>query len=691
MPASGRGRGLWHAFWPWAALAVIAAAAAAAAGWRITSDGLEVFYAAAVRSMAGNWHDFWYASSDPHGTFSLDKLPGPFWVQALSVRAFGLSVWAMVLPQVVWTVLTVVALFVTVRRIAGPVAGLAAAALFAISPVTAMSARGNVGDPLFVLLSVLAADAVLRAVGGRPRWLLVAAVWAGLAFQVKMAEAWLLAAVLALAYLIAGPAGTGFAGGPGFAGGLWRRAARLAGAAPVLAVVSLAWMVFVALTPARSRPYADGSEHNSVFAQVFDYNGIARFSSGSAHAFGMRYLAKPSAASVEYLRRVEAVSASPASQSHPAWDRLLTAPVAQLTGWLLVPALVIAVAAVVAVCRARGQQQRRAHAPLLVWGLWLLVFMVVFSVSRDVQAYYFTILTPAIAALCALAIPGLRPRSRPLPRLPGVRLRGARLPGVRLRSARLPAARRRALAVAGGVTVAALCSAGILAEAGPPWRWAGAAAGGTALAAGAGALALTASRSGAGRAAMIAARVLLALTAAAGLAGPLVADGWGLAYRAGPFDSLLTPDGTFADLAPSVAAELREYHGYGGAILPQMPASRWRQFQQVGQEQNRLIPPGKWLAVYASTAASAIVLGGARRVLPIGGFTGLAPVPTAAQLTRMLDENLIVFAITPGPEDTRWNDPRVQAIVRHCLPGGISGDAAAPRGWDCRRSPSARP
>ncbi|MBO0824821.1 MAG: glycosyltransferase family 39 protein, partial [Actinobacteria bacterium] len=146
--------------WAWPGLFVIAAIAGVADAWHITTDGIEVYYAAGVRSMAGSWHDFWYGAFDPHGVISLDKLPGPFWVQALSVRAFGLSVWAMVLPQVVWSVLTVVVLFVAVRRVAGQAAGLAAAAILAISPVTIMSAHGNLGDPLFVLLSVLSADAV---------------------------------------------------------------------------------------------------------------------------------------------------------------------------------------------------------------------------------------------------------------------------------------------------------------------------------------------------------------------------------------------------------------------------------------------------------------------------------------------------------------------------------------------------
>src|SRR3954447_11610727 len=71
-------------------LVVGCAIAALACAWSLDRDPLEPYYAAAVRSMAGNWHDFALGAFDPDGTISLDKLPGAFWVQALSVRLFGL-------------------------------------------------------------------------------------------------------------------------------------------------------------------------------------------------------------------------------------------------------------------------------------------------------------------------------------------------------------------------------------------------------------------------------------------------------------------------------------------------------------------------------------------------------------------------------------------------------------------------
>jgi 4-amino-4-deoxy-L-arabinose transferase-like glycosyltransferase len=625
--------------WAWLALLVIAAIAGAADAWDITTDGVETYYAAGVRSMAGSWHDFLYGAFDPHGMVSLDKLPGPFWVQALSVRAFGLSVWAMIWPQVLWSVLTVVVLFLAVRRVAGQAAGLAAAAILAISPVTIMSAHGNLGDPLFVLLGVLAADAAVRAIRGGGWWLALAAVWIGLAFQVKMAEAWLLAVPLAATYLLAGPTG------------LRRRVVRLAAAGSVLAVVSLGWLVFVTLTPAHDRPYADGSMHNSVFEQVFLYNGTGRF--GDQPAYGLGYQATPSAASVAYARQLAAFY-PPVYQSRPGWDRLLTAPVAQIAGWLLVPAAIIAIAGIIAASRARGQAARREHAPVMLWGLWLLTFTVILSSSDVVQSYYFAILSPAIAVLCAL--------------------------GGKAALDRFAVFRWR-MAFGAGVAVAALWSAAVLAEAGPSWREAAFAAGATALVTGAVAIGLIAG----GHLGRLA-RIALALTATAGLAAPLIADGWLLAHRAGPFDVPLSPGGTFAVSDPSLAEARIDHPGYGGTILPTMSAARWQQIQATGQQDQSDTPPGTWFAIYGS-AASTYVLGGVRQVLPIGGFTGSVPIPSSSQLTQMLADGQIAWAEIPGPGDMRFNDPRVQVIIRYCIQDDRFGDTTA-RGriYDCQQN-----
>ena len=169
-------------------------------GWRYAwgSDNayLEPFYGAAARSMAGSWHDFVFGAFDPAGTVTVDKLPGALWLQALSLRVLGFHVWAVVLPQIVEGVLTILVLYRAVRRPGRPGGGHPRRGRARGQPgMTVALNRGNVSDSLLILLTVLAADATSAALlSGRLRTLLLAGVWVGLAFQAKMMQAWLSAA-----------------------------------------------------------------------------------------------------------------------------------------------------------------------------------------------------------------------------------------------------------------------------------------------------------------------------------------------------------------------------------------------------------------------------------------------------------------------------------------------------------------
>src|SRR6201989_3069572 len=114
----------------------------------------------------------------------------------------------MVVPQVVEGVLAVLVLYRVVRRLAGPGAGLIAAAVLAVSPAAVALDRGNISDSLMIFLVLLAADAGCGALDDGRWWRLVlAGIWVGLAFQAKMLEAWLVLPALAVTYLVAGPDG----------------------------------------------------------------------------------------------------------------------------------------------------------------------------------------------------------------------------------------------------------------------------------------------------------------------------------------------------------------------------------------------------------------------------------------------------------------------------------------------------
>jgi len=359
--------------WARPLLLVLTAIAGVAYAWNATGN-LEIYYAAAVRSMSMSWHNFFFAAFDPAGTVTVDKLPGAFWVQALSVRLFGVHAWAIVAPQVAEGMASVLVLYRLVRRLAGPSAAILTAAVFVLCPATVALNRGNVPDTLMILLLLLAADATMRAaISGRLRSLVWAGVLVGLAFQAKMIEAWLVLPALALAYFVAA------------GGGSWRRAGRLGIAGLVTGAVSLSWMVVVALWPSASRPYVDGSANNSIFHQVFVYNGFGRLDQLSPDQLLTKAIGLP--------------FASPS----PGWHRLLTGALGHDTGWLI-PAALIALAGCLVAARREHGDSGLLRASAALWGTWLIVLLVAFSASSTINPYYTAALSPPIAALLGTGI-----------------------------------------------------------------------------------------------------------------------------------------------------------------------------------------------------------------------------------------------------------------------------------------------
>ena len=385
--------------WARPALLAIAAVAAVAYGWGMARASVEPFYGAAARSMSESWHDFIFGAFDPAGFVTVDKLPGALWVQALSLRVFGFHIWALVLPQVVEGVLTVLVLYRAVRRLAGPAAGLTAAAVLAVTPVTVLLGRGNVSDSLLILLLVLAADATSAALlTGSLRQLLLAGVWVGLAFQAKMIQAWLALPALAAAYLLAAPAAR-----------LRTRCAHVALAGLVTAVVSLSWMTAVSLVGSQSRPYVDGTPDDSVYTQVFDYNGLGRLTGNWVTVAG-----PPSPLVVAAAENGHSLTAETRGIK-ASWHRLLAGPfAASAAGCCRMAAASTARWA----CSSPGAARAgvtRLRAAVVLWGAWWLVLAVLFSAGTFINSYYVAALVPAVAALCGTGVAACGPRPWPSP------------------------------------------------------------------------------------------------------------------------------------------------------------------------------------------------------------------------------------------------------------------------------------
>jgi 4-amino-4-deoxy-L-arabinose transferase-like glycosyltransferase len=598
--------------WARPALLAIAATGAVAYAWGMNGAALEAFYGAAARSMSSSWHNFFFGAFDPAGTVSVDKLPGALWPQALSLRIFGFHVWAVVLPQVIEGVLTILVLYRAVRRLAGPAAGLLAAAVLATSPVTVALNRGNVADSLMILLLVLAADATSAAVhSGRLRTLLLAGAWVGLAFQAKMLVAWLVLPALAAAYLLAAPPR------------LRVRLGHLALAAAVTVVVSLSWMTVVSLVPAHDRPYVDGTQNDSLFSQVFDYNGIARLERGNVFAGA----GHPAA----FLVRLSEAGSAPTHAVKPGWDRLLGGVFGRDDGWLL-PAALIAAVAVLAE-RRRADRRDPLRAAVVLWGTWLVVLGAFFSAGGYPNSYYVAALVPAIGALCGCGL------------ALAWRYRNQRTAPAALAGALLCCIGYGIYLLQGGTAVPAwlIPVAGILGAGGALALWAPHRTDGD-FGAGFG--------PPSSRVVTFAAIGLLLLPGVAALL--IVSRGLG------PFAAPYEP----------ASATISRAQAQGTRVVDEQVV------EQLASTYGTPIP----LATDSSILAAPFILASGREILPIGGFQGGIPAPSLSRLQRYIAAGQVHAFLVPVQSD----DPRVVWIHTHCTRAqGSRGNDAPTALYDC--------
>ncbi|MEU5883002.1 glycosyltransferase family 39 protein [Spirillospora sp. NPDC047279] len=341
--------------------------------WGMSASGYaNSYYSAAVKSGTQSWSAFFFGSLDAGNFITVDKPPMALWAQVVSARILGFSTFSLLLPQVLMGIAAVAVLYATVRRAFGYKAALVAAAVLALTPITVAIDRDNNPDTLLVLLMVLAAWAAQRSIEtGRWRWLAAAAFFVGCGFNTKMMQAYLVVPALALAYLVAARTG------------VVRRIVHLLGAGVVLAASSFWWMLVVDLLPADKRPFIGGSTDGTVWDLVIGYNGLGRiFGEGGGPGGG------PGGG--------RGGGASFGGES--GIGRLFNDIMGGQISWLLIFAAIALVAGLVLVWKR--PRTDLARAALLIWGGWLLVHFLVFSLAEGTfHPYYATAMAPAIAAL----------------------------------------------------------------------------------------------------------------------------------------------------------------------------------------------------------------------------------------------------------------------------------------------------
>jgi 4-amino-4-deoxy-L-arabinose transferase-like glycosyltransferase len=361
------------------ALAAILIVAALLRGWSLDDGGVLVpYYFAGVRSMLQGWHNFFFNAFDPAGFVSLDKPPVAFWLQTASARLFGFGRAAVLLPQVIEGVAAVALLYWLVRRRFGAAAGLLAALFLALTPISVAVDRSNNTESCLVLVLLLAAWALCRAVEtGRLLPLLLAAALVGIGFNVKMLVAFGVVPAFALVYLIGAPIP------------VWRRLGRLVAAGIVLAPVALSWSLAYELTPPEDRPFVDSSPSNSMLELVVGHNFVQRF----VRRAGARTV--PATAAAQPADQIPALQAG--RDYVPAGPLRLGAPPLSAQIFWLFPLAVIG--GIAAWWRSDGL----ARLQVATWTLWVLAYWVVFSAAAGLfHSYYLVVMAPGLCALAGI-------------------------------------------------------------------------------------------------------------------------------------------------------------------------------------------------------------------------------------------------------------------------------------------------
>ncbi|GAB2934238.1 glycosyltransferase family 39 protein [Streptomyces mayteni] len=359
--------------WARPALLALLALTAVLYVWNLGASGYaNSFYSAAAQAGGSDWKAFFFGSLDASNAITVDKPPAALWPMGLSVRIFGLSSWAILLPEALMGVATVAVLHAAVRRAFSPAAGLIAGLVLAVTPVAALMFRFNNPDALLCLLMVAAVYCVLRALEhARTRWLLLAGVAFGLAFLTKTLQAFLILPPLALVYAVCAPTRP------------LRRIGQLALGGVALLLSAGWWVAIVELWPASSRPYVGGSQDNSFLELTLGYNGLGRITGDETGSVG------------------GGGGGGGGSWGETGLFRLFDGSMGGQISWLLPAAFLLLAAGLVVTARAPRTDRRRAA--FLAWGGALLFTFVTFSFMSGIfHEYYNVALAPYVAALVGM-------------------------------------------------------------------------------------------------------------------------------------------------------------------------------------------------------------------------------------------------------------------------------------------------
>ena len=352
------------------------------------------YYAAAVQAASQDWTAWLFGSLDAANYVSVDKPPLATMVMGLSTRLFGFSSFSMLVPSVLAGVGSVWLVYAAVKRQFGFISAAIAGAVLVFTPVAALMFGFNNPDAILTLMLTASGYAFLRSLEGkRPLlWLGLAGLFTGLAFNTKMLQGLMVLPAMMLVYLV-------FAKPP-----IVKRFLHVMFAGVITAISTLWWSVLVWLTPAGSRPWVGSTNDNNIWSLIFGYNGFGRLLGGRGGGGGPGGT-PPSGG----------MGGGPGGGHGPGGTgfggqtgifRIFNNDFGPNIAWLLV--LALAGGGLLLWILRKTPRTNRGRAAVIFWMLWLLIHIVIFSMTSGViHPYYVVVMAPAVVALVGISLPFL--------------------------------------------------------------------------------------------------------------------------------------------------------------------------------------------------------------------------------------------------------------------------------------------
>jgi glycosyl transferase family protein len=358
------------------------------------------YYAAAVQAASQNWTAWLFGSLDAANYVSIDKPPLATMIMGLSARLFGFSSFSMLLPSVLAGVGSVWLLYSAVKRQFGFTSAIISAVTLMLTPVAALMFGFNNPDAILTFMLTASGYAFLRSLEGkRPLlWLSLAGLFTGLAFNTKMLQGLIVLPAMVIVYLA-------FAKPP-----IVTRFLHLMFAGVITTVSTLWWSVLVWLTPSGNRPWVGSTNDNSIWSLIFGYNGFGRLlgnrgggGGGTPPSDGMA-IASPGG-----------MGGAPSGGHGPGGTgfggqtgifRMFNNDFGPNIAWLLI--LALASGGLLLWILRKTPRTNRGRAAVIFWMLWLIIHIVIFSMTSGViHPYYVVVMAPAVAALVGIGVPFL--------------------------------------------------------------------------------------------------------------------------------------------------------------------------------------------------------------------------------------------------------------------------------------------